>query len=92
MIKLNKQKVPVKYLINFQKYNNSSIEGLLYEIVNFLDENERKDGEINYWEISNKTSYRVNENLEDDIKELIEKGYLTQGKYTKYIVINHPWN
>ena len=49
------------------------------------------DGEINNWEILNKTTYRVNNSIEEDIKELIDKGYLEQGKYTKYKVISHPW-
>ena len=91
MQKINKKKVKLKYLINFKQDETTEIEGLLYEIVSFLEENERLDGEINNWEILNKTTYRVNNSIEEDIKELIDKGYLEQGKYTKYKVISHPW-
>lgn len=91
MQRINKKKVKIKYLIGFKKDEIPEIEGLLYEIVSFLEENERMDGEINNWEILNKTTYRVNNSIEDDIKELIDKGYLEQGKYTKYKVISHPW-
>lgn len=91
MQRINKKKVKIKYLIGFKKDEIPEIEGLLYEIVSFLEENERMDGEINNWEILNKTTYRVNNSIEEDIKELIDKGYLEQGKYTKYKVISHPW-
>ena len=91
MQRINKKKVKIKYLIGFKKDEILEIEGLLYEIVSFLEENERMDGEINNWEILNKTTYRVNNSIEEDIKELIDKGYLEQGKYTKYKVISHPW-
>ena len=65
---------------------------LLYEIVAFLEENERMDGEINAWEIANKTSIRINSSIEEDIAQLINLGYLKHLKYTKYIVLHHPWN
>lgn len=91
MQRINRKKVKIKYLIGFKKDEIPEIEGLLYEIVSFLEENERMDGEINNWEILNKTTYRVNNSIEEDIKELIDKGYLEQGKYTKYKVISHPW-
>lgn len=91
MQRINKKKVKIKYLIGFKKDEIPEIEGLLYEIVSFLEENERMDGEINNWEILNKTTYRVNNSIEEDIKELIDKDYLEQGKYTKYKVISHPW-
>ena len=88
MITIDKNKLPLKYLIDFTIIN-PSIEDLLYEIVTIIiDKNENS---INSWELSNKTKTRINEKLDDDIILLIEKGYLEKDKYTKYKVINHPW-
>lgn len=89
MKKINKKIVPLKYLIKFNIH--PSIEDLLYEIVNFLDVENRLNGEINLAEIINKTSTRINNNIEDDIKILIDNGYLEKLKYTKYRVIKHLW-
>lgn len=89
MIQIDKNKIPFKYLINFTIIN-PTIEDLLYEIVSLvLDKNENS---INNWEITNKTKTRINENIEDDIQLLINKGYLEKNKYTKYKIINHPWS
>lgn len=88
---LNKNKLPLKYLINFTIID-SSILDLLFEMVNFLDKEKRYDGEINYWEICNKTTSRISENIDNDIETLINLGYLEKGKYTKYNIINHPWD
>lgn len=89
MKKINKKIVPLKYLIKFNIHPN--IEDLLYEIVNFLDVENRLDGEINLAEIINKTSTRINNNIEEDLKILIDNGYLEKLKYTKYRVIKHLW-
>ena len=88
MITIDRNKLPLKYLIDFTILN-PTIEDLLYEIVTIIiDKNENS---INSWELSNKTKKRINENFEDDITLLIEKGYLEKDKYTKYKVIYHPW-
>jgi hypothetical protein len=88
MITIDKNKIPFKYLIRFTIIN-PTIEDLLYEIVSLIiDKNENS---INNWEISNKTKTRINEKIEDDIQLLIDKGYLEKDKYTKYMIINHPW-
>lgn len=86
---INKKLVPLKYLIKFN--TTSSINDLLYEIVNYLEIENRLDGEINLAEIINKTSTRINKNIEDDLKILIDNGYLEKLKYTKYRVIKHLW-
>ena len=44
MQRINRKKVKIKYLIGFKKDEIPEIEGLLYEIVSFLEENERMDG------------------------------------------------
>lgn len=90
MKQLHKDKLPLKYLINFTIIKPNIID-LLFEIVNFLDKEKRYDGEINYWEICNKTVTRISDNVDDDIQLLIDNGFLEKGKYTKYKVINHPW-
>lgn len=90
MQQLNKNKLPLKYLINFTVIKPNIID-LLFEIVNFLDKEKRYDGEINYWEICNKTITRISDNVDDDIQLLIDSGFLEKSKYTKYKVINHPW-
>jgi hypothetical protein len=88
MIELNKNKLPLKYLINFTIIE-PTIEDLLYEIITIVLD--KKENTINNWELNNKTKTRINENIEDDIQLLIDKGYLEKDKYTKYKVINHPW-
>ena len=87
---IDKNKLPLKYLINFTIIN-PCIEDLLFEIVNFLDKDNRYDGEINYWEICNKTVTRISDNIDDDINILIERGFIEKGKYTKYNIIKHLW-
>lgn len=91
MKQINKNKLPLKYLINFTIINTNTMD-LLFEIVNFLDKEQRYDGEINYWEICNKTVTRIGDTIDDDIQLLINNGYLEKSKYTKYKVITHPWD
>lgn len=88
MIELNKNKLPLKYLINFTIIE-PTIEDLLYEIITIILD--KKENTINNWELNNKTKTKINENIEDDIQLLIDKGYLEKDKYTKYKIINHPW-
>lgn len=88
MITINKNKLPLKYLIDFTILN-PTIEDLLYEIVTLIID--KKENIINNWEINNKTKTRINETIEEDIQCLIDKGYIEKDKYTKYVVITHPW-
>ncbi len=89
MKKINRNKLPFKYHINFTIIN-PCIEDILYELINFLEIENRFDGEFNHWEICNKTITRIN-TIEEDIEELINKGYIEKLKYTKYKIISHPW-
>lgn len=88
MIPLNKEKVPLKYRIHFTK-NNPTKYDLLYEIAEFLEE-EGKD-EFNEWELKNKTQSRI-DSLEDNVKFLIDEGFIEKLKYTKYRLLKHLWN
>lgn len=90
MHKIDKNKLPFKYHINFT-VTNPTIEDILFELVNFLEKENRLDGKFNHWELCNKTITRIHDNIEDDINELINKGYIEKDKYTQYAVINHPW-
>ena len=72
MIKIDKSKVELKYLINFTKCNPTKFD-LLYEISKFL-ESENKDT-FNEWELKNKTSSRVG-SLDENVKFLIDEGYI----------------
>lgn len=87
MFKIDKNKVELKYLINFVKYNPSKYD-LLFEISNFL-ESENKDT-FNEWELKNKTHSRVG-TLDENIKILIDEGYIEKDKYTKYKLLKHKW-
>jgi hypothetical protein len=88
MLKLNKNKLPLKYLIDFTVLN-PSIEDLLFEIITIMiDKNEDT---INNWEITNKTKTRINKDINDDINLLIEKGYLMKDKYKKFKLLNNPF-
>ena len=90
MEKINRKILPFKYHISFT-INNPKIEDLLYELVNFLEIENRLDGKFNYWEICNKTVTRINENIDKDREELINLGYIEKDKYTQYNIIKHPW-
>lgn len=88
MLKINKNKLPLKYLIDFTVLN-PSIEDLLFEIITvMIDKNEDT---INNWEITNKTKTRINKDINDDINVLIEKGYLVKDKYKKLKLLNNPF-
>lgn len=88
MTTINKDKLPLKYLIDFTVIN-PTIEDLLYEIIVIM--NDKNEDTINNWEITNKTKTRINENINDDIELLIEKGYLVKDKYKKFKLLNNPF-
>ena len=89
MKKINKKIVPLKYLIRFTIY--PTIEDLLYEIVNYLEIENRMDGEFNVAEVINKTKTRIGKDVEEDLQTLISKGFIEKLKYTKYKIIKHLW-
>jgi hypothetical protein len=87
MLKINPLKVELKYKIGFTKINPSKYD-LLYELAEFL-QNENKE-EFNEWELKNKTKSRV-PSLEENVKILIEEGFISKEKYTKYKLLKHLW-
>jgi predicted transcriptional regulator len=87
MLPINQLKVELKYKIGYTKENPSKYD-ILYEIAEFL-QLENKD-EFNEWEIKNKTKSRFG-TLEENVKILIEEGFIEKEKYTKYKLLKHLW-
>ena len=89
MKSINKNIVKLKNLLGI--IPNPSYEDLLYEIVNFLNNELRFDGEFKIREVSLKTRIRINPELSDDLDKLTEMGYLEKLKYSSYTVLKHCW-
>ena len=66
-------------------------EDLLFEIVQYLDNTKRYDGEFLKREVSLFTRVRIKNELLDDLDELIKLGYVEKLKYTSYKVLKHLW-
>ena len=86
---LNKKKVKIKNLIGI--VDQPTYEDLLFEIVQFLEIENRFDGEFKKGEVSLKTRCRINQELIEDLEKLAELGYIEKLKYTQYKIIKHPW-
>lgn len=86
---INTSIVKLKHLIGI--IPEPSYEDLLYEIVNFLNNELRFDGEFKTREVSLKTRVRITLDLNDDIDKLVELGYVEKLKYSSYIVKKHLW-
>jgi hypothetical protein len=71
-----KLKINVKDLYKIQKETNEYYE-------------QNKD-EFNEWELKNKTKSRFG-TLEENVKILIEEGFIEKEKYTKYKLLKHLW-
>lgn len=86
---INKKNVKMKNLIGI--IDNPTFEDLLFEIVQFLDNTKRYDGEFKVREVSLFTRVRINSELNDDINELVNLGYVEKLKYTSFKVLKHLW-
>jgi hypothetical protein len=86
---ISPKKIKIKNLIGI--INNPTVEDLLFEIIMFLKKEQRLDSEFIKAEVTLKTRCRINKDIIDDLKELVDKGFLEHKKYTKYRVIDHPW-
>jgi len=86
---INKESVSLKHLISI--IPEPKPEDLLYEIVNFLDNERRLDGEFKMREVSLKTRVRISNDVTDDVDKLVELGYVEKLKYSSYTVIKHLW-
>jgi dUTPase len=86
---INEKNVKIKNLIGI--IDNPTHEDLLFEIVNFLNDEKRYDGEFRIRDVALKTRVRINSELEDDINQLVSLGYVEKLKYTSYKIIKHNW-
>ena len=86
---IKKKNVKMKNLIGI--IDDPTHEDLLFEIVQFLDNTKRYDGEFLKREVSLFTRVRVKKDVVDDLEELIKLGYIEKLKYTSYRIIKHLW-
>lgn len=86
---INKKIVKMKNLIGI--IDDPTYEDLLFEIVQFLDNQGRHDGEFKVREVSLFTRVRISSDITDDLEELEKLGYIEKLKYTSYKVLKHLW-
>lgn len=89
MKRIQKQKIKIKNLIGI--VDNPTHEDLLFEIVSFLEKENRLGNEFNKEEVSLKTRCRIEEDLDLDLKELMKLGFIEHKGWTKYKLLKHPW-
>lgn len=86
---IKKEKIKIKNLIGI--VDNPTHEDLLFEIVSFLERENRLEDEFNKEEVSLKTRCRIEEDLELDLKKIQEMGFIEHKGWTKYQLVKHPW-
>jgi hypothetical protein len=89
MLPIDQQHVKIKNLIGI--VDVPTYEDLLFEIVSFLDTEQRYDGEFKTRDVYLKTRIRLTSELMDDVEELVKMGYIEKLKYSNYRVIKHLW-
>lgn len=87
MVQIDRNKVKIRNLLGI--IDEPTYEDLLYEIVEFL-ESEQRDT-FKKKDVSQKTKCRVGEEVVDDLEALVEQGYLENDKKVSYRVATHPW-
>lgn len=85
---VDKNVVKIKNLIGI--IDNPTIEDLLFEIANFLSDEQRPDGIFTIKEVQTKTRIRISDDLLTDLQSLENLGYIVPEK-TKYKLIKHLW-
>lgn len=81
--------VKIKNLIGI--IENPTYEDLLFEIVSFLDNERNYDGEFKNRDVWVKTHVRINSEFHDDLKGLVDLGYIEQTKFANYRILKHLW-
>lgn len=90
MLPINKNIVKLKNLIGIVP--DPTPEDLLFEIVQFLNNEMRLDGEFKLKDVSLKTKIRLSGDLLNDVERLVQLGYLSVvTKNSTYIVLKHLW-
>ena len=86
---IQKKKIKIKNLIGIVE--NPTHEDLLFEIVSFLEKENRLEDEFIKHEVNLKTRCRIEEDLELDLKKLQKMGFIEHKGWTKYKLLKHPW-
>lgn len=86
---ININKARIKNLIGL--IEKPTYEDFLFEIVNFLNDEKRYDGEFKTRDVFLKTRIRIKADIIDDLDKLVDLGYLEKLKYSSYRVIKHLW-
>jgi len=86
---IKKDDVKIKNLIGI--IDEPIYSDLLFEIVEFLDNERRYDGEFRLRDVAFNTRVRISSDLKEDVGELIKLGYLEKLKYTSFRVLKHLW-
>lgn len=89
MVLINNDNTPLRYLLG-QFLGRP--EELLWEICRFIQNENRDDLEFNLADVNFKTKCCLSENVENDLQQLIDLGYIEKLKYTKYKVLKSLWN
>lgn len=84
---IDKNKVPLKYLIGYTNVEPTKYD-MLYELVEFL-QNENKDT-FSESELKGKTKSRFG-TYEENFTELVNEGFIVKDKYSKYKLVKHLW-
>ena len=86
---IQRKKIKIKNLIGI--VDHPTYEDLLFEIVSFLEKEDRLDDEFNKEEVNLKSRCRIEENLDLDLRRLQEEGWIEHKGWTKYKLLKHPW-
>lgn len=86
---IQKKKIKIKNLIGI--IDNPTYEDQLFEIVSFLEKENRLDDFFIKHEVNLKTRCRIEEDLDKDLKKLVELGFIEHHGWTKYKLLKHPW-
>ena len=86
---IQQKKIKIKNLIGI--IDHPTYEDQLFEIVSFLEKEDRLEDFFIKHEVNMKTRCRIEEDLDKDLKKLVELGFIEHHGWTKYKLLKHPW-
>jgi hypothetical protein len=86
---IQRNKIKIKNLIGI--VDNPTHEDLLFEIVSFLEKEDRLEDFFIKHEVNLKTRCRIEEDLDKDLNKLLAMGFIEHHGWTKYKLLKHPW-
>ena len=86
---IQQKKIKIKNLIGI--IDHPTYEDQLFEIVSFLEKENRLEDFFIKHEVNLKTRCRIEEDLDKDLKKLVELGFIEHHGWTKYKLLKHPW-